>query len=126
MLLSCARGAAVALVTRLAPGWSLTGAWRVGPWSFRTSAKRQLFAVPAQAYGVAQPGLAESGECRGFSVTTGNSVVWVDDFISHKMVRAHSACSWLEGGCPVCLEHLQQAEDVDAYRVELFALARVC
>ena len=60
-----------------------------------------------------------SGERRGDSATTGNGVVWVDDFIFHKAVRAHSACSGLEGGCPVCLEHLPQAEAVDAYWVEL-------
>ena len=67
-----------------------------------------------------------SGEWRGDSVTTCNGVVWVDDLIVHKLVRAHSACSGLEGGCQVCLEHLQQAEAVDAYWIELCALARVC
>ena len=43
----------------------------------------------------------------------------VDDFISYKPVRARSACSGLEGGCPVCLENPPQAEAADASWVEL-------
>ena len=59
------------------------------------------------------------GERRGDSVTTGNGVEWVDDFIFYKLVREHAACAGIEGGWPVCLEYLPQAEAVDAFWVQL-------
>ena len=54
------------------------------------------------------------GERRGASINTGNGVVWVDDFAFWIVVLAHALCAGLEGGCPVCLEHLPHAERLDA------------
>ena len=46
------------------------------------------------------------GERRGTSVSTGNGVVWVDDFAFWTVVRAHALCRGLEAGYPVCIEFL--------------------
>jgi hypothetical protein len=54
------------------------------------------------------------GERRGASINTGNGVVWVDDFAFWVVVLAHALCAGLEGGCPICLEHLPHAERLDA------------
>ena len=69
-----------------------------------------ISAVPALAHGAPRPG---KGERQGDSVTTGNGVVLVDDFILTKLVRVRAVIFVLVGGCAICLQYRQQAEAVD-------------
>jgi hypothetical protein len=48
-----------------------------------------------------------------------HGVVWVDDFIFHKLVEWHAACGGLASGCPVCLRGLAVAEELDAWWTDL-------
>lgn len=60
-----------------------------------------------------------AGERRGASRRTLLGVVWVDDFVFYRWVRAHPPCAGLVGGCVVCGEAKQEAEELDAFWVEL-------
>ena len=66
-----------------------------------------------------------AGERRGYSVRTLLGVVWVDDFVFYSQVAPHAACSGLSGGCPVCHRALREAEELDAWWIELCGLLGV-
>ena len=59
------------------------------------------------------------GELRGSSTRSMHGVVWVDDFVFHKLVEWHEECLGLAGGCPVCLRGLAAAEVLDEWWIAL-------
>ena len=57
----------------------------------------------------------DAGERRGASDRTMTGVVWVDDFVFHKMVEWHEACAGLAGGCAACGRGLATAVVLDEW-----------
>ena len=60
-----------------------------------------------------------AGERRGASRRSLLGVAWVDDFSFYRWVAPHPQCAGLVGGCAVCRTGLAEAEELDAFWMEL-------
>ncbi len=60
-----------------------------------------------------------AGERRGASRRSLLGVAWVDDFSFYRWVAPHPPCAGLAGGCAACGTGLAEAEELDAFWMEL-------
>lgn len=60
-----------------------------------------------------------AGERRGASRRSLLGCAWVDDFAFYRWVRSHLRCVGLEGGCEVCMAAAVEAEELDAFWMNL-------
>jgi hypothetical protein len=82
--------------------------------------------MTAQYRAGASPGEAPRTPTRRAAAKAGSQlantmlgVVWVDDFVFHKRVEWHEACSGLAAGCTVCGSSLAAAEVLDELWMDL-------